>query len=220
MSGERRPGPRRPGARRRRGAWIQAAAVSLSLLPFLWLCAAALADRLGANPIEQITHTTGDATLRLLLVTLAVTPLRRISGLAWLAPLRRTFGLLAFFYASCHLLTYVALDQFFDWPLMLEDVLERRYVTAGFVGFLCMVPLAATSTRASMKRLGPRWVRLHRLVYVAAIAGVVHYLWLVKADYLPPLVHAGVLAVLLGDRAWRARRRAAPVDAAGGQPRR
>jgi len=211
---------RRSGARRSRGAWIQATAIALSLLPLLWLCVRALSDGLGANPIEVITHTTGDTTLRLLLVTLAVTPLRRISGQAWLAPLRRTFGVLAFFYACLHLLTYVVLDQFFDWPLLLEDVLERRYITAGFVGFLCLLPLAATSTRASMKRLGPRWVRLHRLVYAAAIAGVVHHLWLVKADYRPPLIHAGALAVLLGYRVWHARWRPVPGAAAGRRPRR
>lgn len=191
--------------RARRAAGIQAAAIALGLLPFLWLCAAALGDDLGANPIEEITHTTGDTALRLLLLTLAVTPLRRLLGWSWAAPLRRTFGLLAFFYATLHLSTYVALDQGFDWPLLLEDVLERRYVTAGFVGFLCMLPLALTSTRASMRRLGRRWVSLHRLVYAAAIAGVIHHLWLVKADYLPPLVHAGVLAVLLGYRVWHVR---------------
>lgn len=194
---------RRP---RDRGFWIQAGAIALALVPFAALCIGALTDRLGANPIEQITHTTGDWTLRLLLATLAVTPLRRALRLPWIAPLRRTLGLLAFFYACLHLATYVALDQLFDWSLLLEDVLERRYVTAGFVGFLCMLPLAATSTRASMKRLGRRWVQLHRLVYAAAIAGVVHYLWLVKADYLSPLVHAGVLAALLGYRIWHARR--------------
>lgn len=196
-------------ARRRRDAWIQAAAITLGLLPFLGLCLAAATDRLGANPIEQITHTTGEFTLRWLLVTLAVTPARRIFGWSWAAPLRRTFGLLAFFYACLHLTTYVALDQFFDWELLVEDVLERRYITAGFVGFLCMLPLAVTSTRGWMKRLGRRWVRLHRLAYAAAIAGVVHHLWLVKADYAPPLAHAAVLALLLGYRFWHARTAAA-----------
>ena len=195
----------RPGSGTRRGAWIQAAAVGASLLPLLWLCVAALRDDLGANPIEEITHTTGDATLRLLLLCLCVTPLRRLLGWSWLAPLRRSFGLLAFFYASLHLTTYVALDQGFDWPLLLEDALERRFVTAGLAGFLCMLPLALTSTRASMKRLGRRWVSLHRLVYAAAIAGVVHHLWLVKADYLPPLIHAGALGALLSYRVWHAR---------------
>jgi sulfoxide reductase heme-binding subunit YedZ len=196
-----------------RARWIQAAAITLCALPALWLAFAALADRLGANPIEEITHVTGETTLRLLLVSLAVTPMRRVLGWAWLAPLRRTFGLFAFFYGTLHGLTYVALDQGFDWPLLVEDVLERRYVTAGAFGLLCMVPLAATSTRAMMRRLGQRWVRLHRLAYVAAIAGVVHYLWLVKADLVPPLIHGAILALLLGYRLYAARARQASAPA-------
>ena len=187
---------------------IQAAVTTIGLLPFLGLCVAAATARLGANPIEEITHTTGESTLRMLLLTLAVTPLRRSFGWSFLAPLRRTFGLLAFFYGTLHMLTYVALDQFFDWELLVEDVLERRYITAGALGFLCMLPLALTSTRGWMKRLGRRWLRLHRLAYVAALAGIVHYIWLVKADLVPPLAHAAVLAVLLGYRLWHRASRA------------
>jgi sulfoxide reductase heme-binding subunit YedZ len=181
---------------------LQAAAVGLGLLPAAVLAARALAGGLGANPIETVTHVTGETGLRLLLASLAVTPLRRRLGWSWAAPLRRTLGLLAFCYVTLHALTYVALDHFFDWDLLLEDVLERRYVTAGFVGFLCLLPLALTSTRAMMKRLGRRWQRLHRLAYAAGIAGVVHHLWLVKADLAPPLAHAAVLALLLGERVW------------------
>ncbi len=187
---------------------IQAAVTTIGLLPFLGLCVAAATARLGANPIEEITHTTGEFTLRMLLLTLAVTPLRRSFGWSFLAPLRRTFGLLAFFYGSLHMLTYVALDQFFDWELLVEDVLERRYITAGALGFCCMLPLAVTSTRGWMKRLGSRWLRLHRLAYVAAIAGIVHYIWLVKADLAAPLAHAAVLAALLGYRLWHRASRA------------
>lgn len=193
------------GSDRRR--WIQAAAITLGLLPFLGLCLRAASGGLGANPIEEITHRTGDATLRLLLLTLAVTPLRRLSGLAWLAALRRTLGLLAFFYATLHLLTYVVLDQFFDFPAMVEDVLDRRYITAGMLAYLCILPLALTSTRTWMRRLGRRWQSLHRIVYVGAAAGVVHYLWLVKADLVPPLLYATVLAALLGYRWWHRRAR-------------
>ena len=181
---------------------IQLAATAVGLLPFLWLCVAGATGRLGANPIEETTHLTGDFTLRWLLVTLAITPLRRIFGWAWIAPLRRTFGLLAFFYATLHMLTWLALDQFFDWELLVEDVIERRYITAGMLGFLCLAPLALTSTRGWMKRLGQRWNALHRLVYAAAIAGIVHYVWLVKADLAPPLAHGAVLAGLLGYRVW------------------
>jgi sulfoxide reductase heme-binding subunit YedZ len=197
-------------ARPERRFWIQAAAVGLGLLPFLGLCVAAATDRLGANPIEEVTHVTGEFTLRFLLASLAVTPLRRVLGWSWAAPLRRTFGLLAFSYGTLHLLTYVVLDQFFDWPALLEDVLERRYITVGFLGWLCMVPLALTSTRGWQRRLGRRWTTLHRLAYVAASAGVVHFLWLVKADLLAPLVHAALLAALLGYRLWHARARALP----------
>ena len=137
---------------------------------------------------------------RLLLLTLAVTPLRQVFGWSWAAPLRRTFGLLAFAYATLHMLTWLALDQFFDLEAMLEDVVERRYITVGASAFLILLPLAVTSTRGMMRRLGRRWLILHRGVYVAALAAVVHFLWLVKADLAEPLAYAAVLAVLLGYR--------------------
>lgn len=164
-------------------------------------------DGLGAEPIEVITHVTGEWALRLLLLTLAVTPLRIAFSLRWIAPFRRTLGLLAFGYATLHMLTWLALDQTFDWAFILEDVVERPYIMAGLAAFLCMVPLAATSTRGMVRRLGRSWLTLHRLAYVAAVAAVIHYLWLVKADLAPPLVHAAVLALLLGWRVWDARRR-------------
>jgi sulfoxide reductase heme-binding subunit YedZ len=159
-------------------------------------------DDLGANPIERITHFTGDWTLRFLLVALAITPLRRLFGWRWAAPLRRTFGLAAFGYSCLHYLTYLGLEHFFEWELIIEDVLERRYVTAGFAALLCMTPLAATSTRAMARRLGKRWKKLHRLAYAAGVLGVVHFIWLVKADLLEPLVYAAVLSVLFGVRIW------------------
>ncbi len=177
----------------------------LGLLPAAGLLRAALADALGANPIETLTHVTGEWALRLLLASLAVTPLRRAFGWGFLAPCRRTLGLLAFLYAAMHLSVYVALDHFFAWDGILEDVFERPYVTAGATAFLCLLPLAVTSTRGWQRRLGARWVRLHRLAYVAAIAAVLHHLWLVKADLRGPLVEASVLAVLLGERLWRRR---------------
>ena len=202
--------PRVEGSRRR--AALQAAAIALGLAPLAWLCARALRGDLGANPIEEVTHATGLAALRLLLVALAITPSRRWLRLQWLAPLRRTFGLLAFGYACLHLLTYVVLDQFFDWQAIVEDVAKRPYITAGFFAFLCLSPLAATSTRAMVRRLGPRWKTLHRLAYVAAIAAVVHFLWLVKKDVREPLTYAAVLALLLAGR-WP-RRKARPALAA------
>jgi sulfoxide reductase heme-binding subunit YedZ len=190
-------------ARRRLPALVAA----LTPLPLVALVVGFFRDALGANPIEEITHVTGEWTLRFLLASLAITPARRLFGLPELAPLRRTLGLAAFGYATLHALTFVGLDQAFDWELLLEGVREHRYVTAGFAAWCCLLPLAATSNRRAMRRLGPRWRRLHRLSYLAAILGVVHYVWLVKADLLAPLAHAAVLAVLLGAR-FRGRPRA------------
>jgi len=191
----------------RRNRALQAATITAGALPAASLVVSALTDGLGANPVEQVTHTTGDWALRFLLLSLAVTPLRLLLGWSWAAPLRRTLGLTAFGYACCHYLTYLGLEHFFDWRLIVEDVLERRYVTAGFAAFLCLVPLAVTSTRAMIRRLGRRWVSLHRLVYLAAALGVVHFLWLVKSDLREPLVYAVVLALLLGLRLARSRAR-------------
>jgi len=175
--------------------------VLAALLPLADLGLRAVTDRLGADPVEDITFTTGDWALRLLLGSLAITPLRRLLGYAQLAPLRRSLGLLAFLYASLHGLTYIGLDQAFDPAALLEDVLERRYVTAGFAAWLCLLPLAATSTRRALRRLGgERWKRLHRLVHLAALLACLHYLWLVKADLLPPLAYATLLVAL-----WAAR---------------
>ncbi|MBW2314595.1 MAG: sulfoxide reductase heme-binding subunit YedZ [Deltaproteobacteria bacterium] len=189
----------------------QAAVALLGLLPVVALAVRFFfGDGLGAEPIEASTHRTGELALLLLLLTLAVTPARLVFGWRRIAPFRRTFGLLAFAYACLHFTTWLALDHFFEWAAIVEDVLERRYVTVGFAGLLCMVPLAATSTRTAVRRLGRRWVPLHRLAYVAAICGVVHYGWLVKADLLGPAVHASILAVLLGWRVAEARRRANP----------
>jgi sulfoxide reductase heme-binding subunit YedZ len=191
---------------------IHAAVVVAALLPAAALAWRAATDGLGANPIEEITHETGETALRLLLASLAITPLRRALGWSALAPYRRTLGLLAFGYACLHLATYVALDLFFDWAAILEDVAERPYVTAGFTAFCCLLPLALTSTRGWIRRLGARrWTALHRLVYGAGIAAVVHFLWLVKADVSEPLAYAAVLALLLGARLWWRLAAAAPA---------
>lgn len=193
---------------------VRALVIGACLLPFGWLVFGAATDRLGANPVESITHATGAWTLRLLVATLAVTPLRRLFGWSALAPLRRSLGLLAFFYACLHVATYVSLDLGFDFGSLAEDVLERPYITVGFASFLGLALLAATSTRASQRRLGRRWVTLHRLVYAVALGGVVHFLWLVKADLREPLVYAGCVALLLGARAWWALRPASSSSAA------
>lgn len=174
----------------------------VSLLPLVWLCWLAWQDRLGANPVETLSHRTGDWSLRFLLLTLAVTPLRRLSGWNWLLRFRRMLGLFAFFYVCLHLGVYLIFDQFFDPSAILEDIAKRPYITVGFAGFLLLIPLAATSTNGMIKRLGRNWQRLHRLVYLIAVLGVVHYWWLVKADISEPLLYAGLLTMLLGYRAW------------------
>src|SRR5580692_10855548 len=155
-------------------------------------------DELGANPIEAITHSTGTCTLVFLLITLSVTPLRKLTRQYWLINLRRMFGLFAFFYGCLHLTTYVWLDKFFDVHEMLADIAKRRFITAGLAGFVLMIPLALTSTKGWIRRLGgKRWQALHRLIYVSALCGVVHYYWLVKSDHRLPLLYGAILAVLL-----------------------
>ncbi len=175
----------------------------LAGVPLLWLGVSALHDALGANPVQTIEHTTGDWGLRLLLASLAVTPLRRLTGWSWLAPWRRLLGLLAFSYLVVHFLAWSVLDLGLDPSALFDDVVKRPYVTVGFASFLALVPLAVTSTRSWMRRLGRRWISLHRLVYAAAVGGVVHYAWLVKADLRPPLAYAAILALLLGARLLR-----------------
>jgi len=188
------------------GRRVRAAVLVAGFTPFAILVTGALRDSLGANPVEEVTHETGEWALRLLILTLAVTPLRRIFQLGWIAPLRRSFGLLAFLYASLHFATFLALEHFFDWELIIEDVLERRYVTAGFAAFLLLIPLAATSTKAQMRRLGPRWLRLHRLVYLASLLACLHFIWLVKADLAEPLIYTAITVALLLYRLHYSRR--------------
>jgi len=156
---------------------------------------------LGANPIEFITHATGDWTLRFLLITLAVTPLRRLTRQYWLITYRRMLGLFAFFYGFLHLMTYVWLDKFFDVHEMLHDIAKRKFITAGMTAFALMIPLALTSTKWAIRKLGgKRWQALHRLIYASATVGVIHYIWLVKADLKKPLEYAAILGVLLAYR--------------------
>jgi methionine sulfoxide reductase heme-binding subunit len=153
---------------------------------------------LGANPIEAITHSTGDWTLIFLLITLSVTPIRMLTRQYWLIGLRRMFGLFSFFYGCLHLTTYVWLDQFFDIHAMLADVVKRPFITAGVTAFALMIPLALTSTQGWIRRLGgKRWQMLQRLIYFSAAAGVIHYIWLVKADLRKPMEYASVLGALL-----------------------
>ena len=158
-------------------------------------------DGLGANPIDVITRTTGRWTLTFLLITLGITPARKIAHLPWLIRFRRMLGLFAFFYGSLHLMTYIWLDKFFNVHEMLHDILKRRFITAGITAWLLMLPLALTSTKGWIRRLGgKRWQRLHRLIYFSAVAGVIHFVWLVKADLRRPFTYGAILLVLLAYR--------------------
>jgi len=177
--------------------WIKIPVFLVCLAPLGLLAWQGLHRNLGANPIEVITHSTGDWTMRFLLITLSITPLRKLLGVPSLIRFRRMFGLYAFFYASLHFMTWLWLDKFFDWHEMVADVVKRRFITAGMLGFLLLIPLALTSTAGWIRRLGGKnWQRLHRLIYISAIAGVTHYIWLVKADLRKPLQYAVILGVL------------------------
>ena len=162
---------------------------------------------LGANPVEELIDRNGQWGLRFLLITLAVTPLRRITGVHWLVRFRRMLGLFAFFYLTLHFVSYAVIDQRLAVGPILEDIMERPFITLGMLGLLLLIPLAVTSTNAMMRRLGRRWQSLHRLVYLIAILGVWHYWWQVKQDIREPLIYASVLAVLLGYRIWFVGRR-------------
>lgn len=182
-----------------------------SLLPLAWVVWLGWQDQLGANPVETLSHHTGDWSLRFLLLTLAVTPLRRLAGWNRLQQFRRMLGLFAFFYVCLHFGVYLIFDQFFDLASIVEDVAKRPYITVGFTAWLLLIPLAVTSTNGMIKRLGRNWRRLHQLVYPIGALGVLHYLWLVKADLAEPLLYGGVLVVLLGYRLWWRRTHSATV---------
>jgi sulfoxide reductase heme-binding subunit YedZ len=177
-----------------------------ALVPAAALVYGALADDLTANPIDYITDTTGTTALTFLVLSLSVTPLRRLTGRNELIKLRRMLGLFAFFYACLHLLTWSVLDWFFDVASMADDIVERPFITIGMLTFLMLLALAVTSTAAMIRRMGKRWQQLHRLAYVAAITAVIHFWWLVKADIGEPRLWAFTLCVLFGFRLWWALR--------------
>jgi sulfoxide reductase heme-binding subunit YedZ len=194
--------------------WTKVTLFALSLLPAVRLVWKALHAGLGANPIELVTHETGDWILIFLVLTLTITPARKVLGWPELIRFRRMLGLFAFFYAFLHFSTWIGLDKFFDLREMLQDVAKRRFITVGFIGFVLMIPLALTSTAGSIRRLGgKRWRMLHRLIYGSAIAGVVHYYWLVKSDVRKPVGYGVLVGLLLAYRvgAWL-------IDKKGGAP--
>lgn len=172
------------------------------LLPLAWLLYKAMFLGLGANPVEKITRYTGDWTLRLLLITLAVTPLKLLFNVNW-TRYRRMLGLFAFFYACVHFSIWIGIDHFFDFSDVGKDIMKRPYITVGFTAFVLLIPLAVTSTNAMIRRLGKNWKRLHQLVYIIAVLGVLHYLWLVKADVREPVIYGLILVALLAVRAWK-----------------
>ena len=180
--------------------WSKIIVFLVCLIPVALLGRSAYQGNLGANPLEVITHTTGDWTIRFLLITLAITPLRQITKQYWLIQFRRMLGLFSFFYGTLHLTTYLRFNKFFVWHDIWADVAKRKFITVGFLAFVLMVPLAVTSTKGMIRLLGKRWAPLHRTIYVSAIAGVIHYLWLVKADKSKPLFYGSILAALLGYR--------------------
>jgi sulfoxide reductase heme-binding subunit YedZ len=181
--------------------WAKVLVFTLGLLPLVFLGFRALNGQLTANPVEFLQHFTGDWTLRFLIITLAITPLRKSLNLPELIRFRRMLGLFAFFYVCLHFLTYIGPDQAFNLAGMWKDVEKRRYITVGFLGFLLLIPLAITSTKGWIRRLGgKRWQTLHRAVYIAAICGVIHYYWLVKSDVRKPVFYGVLVAALL---LWR-----------------
>lgn len=177
--------------------WIKPALFLLCLVPAIDLGHGAWTNTLGVNPLETLTHSTGKWALRFLLLTLLITPLIRIMKAPALLRYRRMLGLFAFFYASVHLGTYLWFDKFFDWQEIWLDIQDRLFITAGMTAFVLLVPLALTSTRRAQRVLRNTWNRLHRLVYVATAAGILHYFWLVKADYLEPIIYASIFAILM-----------------------
>ena len=198
---------------------LKVAVFLAALIPLARLAWKGYQHMLGANPIEVITHSTGDWTLIFLMLTLSITPLRKLTGQVWLIRFRRMLGLFAFFYASLHFTTYIFLDKFFDVHEMVKDIGKRKFITIGFTAFVLLIPLAATSTAGMIRRLGKRWQMLHRLIYVSAIAGVIHYWWLVKADVRKPQYYAIVLILLLGYRLLAAQRKAATPARVPAPPR-
>ena len=181
-------------------AFIKISIFLLSLAPFLLLVNDTLQDQLGANPIETLHFSLGDWALRFLCISLALTPIKKLLQQSWPIRFRRMMGLFAYFYASLHFLVYIVLDLSLSWENFIDEVPQSPYILVGLLTFLLLTPLALTSTKAMQKRLGKRWVQLHRLVYIAGISAIIHYLWLVKSDISEPLFYAAVISVLLGAR--------------------
>ncbi|MBT4739210.1 MAG: sulfoxide reductase heme-binding subunit YedZ, partial [Rhodospirillaceae bacterium] len=197
-------GATEPRSKTKRTRWLKPVVFLLCLVPIFWLIARALTGGLGANPIEAITRDLGDWALRFILIALAVTPIRVLTGWNTIGRLRRMLGLFAFFYVILHFSSYIGLDQFFYWSGIWQDIVKRVYITLGMAAVLMLTPLAVTSTDKMIKRLGGRkWRRLHRLVYPAAVLGVIHFYMMLKADYTEPAIYAVILACFFGVRIYK-----------------
>ncbi|NOR70828.1 MAG: sulfoxide reductase heme-binding subunit YedZ [Methylomarinum sp.] len=183
---------------------IKSVVFLLSSLPFTLLVNDTIHDQLGANPIETLHFTLGDWALRFLCIGLALTPLKKLLRQSWPIRFRRMIGLFAFFYASMHFLVYIVLDLSLSWDVFIDEVPKSPYILVGLFTFVLLIPLALTSSKAMQKRLGKHWIQLHKLVYLAAISAVVHYLWLVKSDFNEALLYAGIIFFLLGFRVFSA----------------
>ena len=186
--------------------FIKPALFLICAAPFYFLVINAITDNLGVNPVETLTHETGEWALRFLLFTLCITPLRRLTHANWLIKLRRMLGLFAFFYAVLHFITYVWLDQFFDWQEILIDIPKRPFITIGFVSLVLLIPLVITSTNAMQRRLKKKWLMLHKLIYVIPMLVVIHFIWSLKADYSEPLFYTFIFLVLMSMRALHDRK--------------
>jgi len=191
--------------------WCKPLVFLLCLWPLAYLLHGMFTDSLGANPIEVFTRASGEWALRLLLFTLLMTPLRKLTGVSRWLQLRRMLGLFAFFYVIVHFMSYLWLDQFFDWPEILADIVKRPFITAGMVAFLMLLPLALTSTNRMMRRLGRNWKRLHRLAWVAPAVGILHFFWLVKADLFEPILYTVIFLFLMLFRLPRRRATGRPA---------
>ena len=191
---------------------VKIAVFLLALLPLTLLILDGWNNNLGANPIETISDTTGIWTLRFLVITLAITPLRRLTGQPKLIRFRRMLGLFTFFYASMHFLTYIWLDQYFDWPFIIEDIVEHPYVIVGFTTYLILLLLAVTTPRFMVRKLGKNWKKLHRLIYPAAFLASFHFIWLVKSDIREPLLYFALFSVLMLLRLPSVQEKTAPVS--------
>ena len=177
--------------------YIKISIFFLSLLPILIIFYQIIFNQLGPEPVKEITHVTGNWTLRFIIITLAMTPLQKLTKLNFWISYRRMFGLFVFFYASAHMMTYVGIDYRFDWSSIGDDIVKKKFIFAGFLAWLLLVPLALTSSKRMIRLLRDKWKKLHKLIYIISLLGIIHYLWLVKVVTIEPLIYLIIIVILL-----------------------